>query len=260
MSNTENQLVVGAPGDVDVLEAEIVSAEVKTVVLAELPEKEQEAQLVSVSAAICQLDREIDVRSYRIGEILFNGVYGGDVSKLGNHGNRGDSIRAVAQKCSEGGTTAVAGSATALRRFLNSYLGVGELGLEPTVAAPLGALRLDAVHRLTDSTQKAEIVKLVSAGDIKGAKTVVDTARKAAAKTSAPPVAHSGKGPSDDAPRDEAAEQLAAQERREEAQKAAKLLLNQAFAAAVAAGLARVLVEKMLSDAFGDDEEPLPER
>ncbi len=263
MSNIEDPLVP-APGGALIVLPDIPALAVRIAVLDELPENEQKAQIESVSAAIRQLGDEIGRRYVQIGRILFEGVYGGDESKLGNHGNRGSSLRAVAIKCAEDGR-AKAHSETSLRRVLDAYLGRQELQLETDVVAVegLSLTKLAACHRTTDVKQKAVIVEALKEGDLKTAnKTIADAVKSqkvaaAAANASPPPAADSATDPPNDA-RDEAAEQLAAQERREAAQKAAKILLNQAFAAAVAAGLARVLVEnlieKMLSDAYGDTE------
>ncbi|MFZ4580571.1 MAG: hypothetical protein ACOYOB_19475, partial [Myxococcota bacterium] len=73
----------------------------RLVVLADLEDQERAKQIEIVSDIVAARAKTALESVLKIGEALYFGVYGGTEDRIGNHGNRGDSLASIVNALAE---------------------------------------------------------------------------------------------------------------------------------------------------------------
>lgn len=171
----------------------IGTSEVPRAVLADLDGVAYAAQADAVVSAIGREADGVEAAGGRIGGILFLGVLGGDRGKMGNHGNRGDSIRAVAEQLNRPGW-----SARTLQHCLRAHIAAVDLGLDPAAADRIGVKTLSwLMGSDADADVLAAVVEAVQTGDDVKIKEVKRLARQPMKSKECAPETHSSPEPTE---------------------------------------------------------------
>jgi hypothetical protein len=113
-------------------------------VLADLEGEEREKQIEIVSDIIATRAMTALENVLNIGEALYFSVYGGVEDRIGNHGNRGDSLAAIVNALAERNITL---SETSLRRYLDAYLTCRTFDIDRETAGRLGTVVLSTLRK-----------------------------------------------------------------------------------------------------------------